>query len=91
MACLLPGPTLLGIFNRTNKQTKNHIFVVELDTDASSEALEKSDNHIGIYIKSIMSLYSVDASYFDDTLGRRKSLLLASKQRIHIWIEYDGE
>ncbi|KAL1207594.1 putative L-type lectin-domain containing receptor kinase II.2 [Cardamine amara subsp. amara] len=82
----------LGIFNRTNdNKTENHILAVELDTNASSEALEESDNHVGIDINSIVSNYSVDASYFDDTLGRRKSLLLASKQRIHIWIEYDGE
>ncbi|KAG7589214.1 Concanavalin A-like lectin/glucanase domain superfamily [Arabidopsis suecica] len=82
----------LGIFNRTNdNKTENHIFAVELDTNASSEALEESDNHVGIDINSIISVYSVDASYFDDTKGLRKSLVLASKQRIRIWIEYDGE
>lgn len=82
----------LGIFNRTNdNKTENHILAVELDTNASPEALEESDNHVGIDINSIVSVYSVDASYFDDTEGLRKSLVLASKQRIHIWIEYDGE
>ncbi|CAH8257342.1 unnamed protein product [Arabidopsis lyrata] len=82
----------LGIFNRTNdNKTENHILAIELDTNASSEALEESDNHVGIDINSIVSVYSADASYFDDTEGLRKSLVLASKQRIRIWIEYDGE
>ncbi|XP_010470636.1 PREDICTED: putative L-type lectin-domain containing receptor kinase II.2 [Camelina sativa] len=82
----------LGIFNRTNdNKTENHILAVELDTNASSEALEESDNHVGIDINSIVSVYSADASYFDDTEGLRKRLVLASEKRIHIWIDYDGE
>ncbi|KAF8044581.1 hypothetical protein N665_7724s0001 [Sinapis alba] len=82
----------LGIFNRTNdNKTENHILAIELDTNASSEALEDSDNHVGIDINSIVSVESKDASYVDDTVGLNRSLVLASKQRIRIWIEYDGE
>ncbi|CAF2113830.1 unnamed protein product [Brassica oleracea var. botrytis] len=82
----------LGIFNRGNdNKTENHILAVELDTNASSEALEESDNHVGIDVNSIVSVESKDASYFDDTVGMNRSLVLASKQRIRIWIEYDGE
>ncbi|CAH8391462.1 unnamed protein product [Eruca vesicaria subsp. sativa] len=82
----------LGIFNRTNdNKTENHILAIEFDTNASSEALEDSDNHVGIDINSIVSVESKDASYFDDTVGLNKSLVLASKERIHIWIEYDGD
>ncbi|CDY11517.1 BnaA09g40830D [Brassica napus] len=82
----------LGIFNMTNdNKTENHILAIELDTNVSSQALEESDNHVGIDVNSIVSVESKDASYFDDTVGMNRSLVLASKQRIRIWIEYDGE
>ncbi|CAH8267685.1 unnamed protein product [Arabidopsis lyrata] len=73
----------LGIFNKTSdNQTKNHILAVEFDTNPSSEAIN---------INSIVSVKSENASYYDDTTRRNITLLLASKQRIHVWIDYDAE
>ncbi|KFK34005.1 hypothetical protein AALP_AA5G089400 [Arabis alpina] len=82
----------LGVFNKTNdNRTDNHILAVEIDTHDNPEALDSSDNHVGIDINSIVSIQYENASYFDDTVKMNSSMLLASKQRIHIWIEYDGE
>ena len=82
----------LGIFNKTSdNQTDNHIVAVEFDTNPSSEAVEESGNHVGININSIVSIKSETASYYDDTLMMNITLLLASKQKIHVWIDYDAE
>lgn len=82
----------LGIFNKTSdNQTENHILAVEFDTNPSSEAVEETDNHVGININSIVSVKSANARYYDDTTRRNITLLLASKQRIHVWIDYDAE
>ncbi|XP_019088323.1 PREDICTED: probable L-type lectin-domain containing receptor kinase II.1 [Camelina sativa] len=81
----------LGIFNRTNdNNSTNHILAVELDTHESSEQLDKSNNHVGIDIYSIVSVKSEEASYFNATEGKNTSLLLASGKSILIWIDYDG-
>ncbi|KAG2310905.1 hypothetical protein Bca52824_022462 [Brassica carinata] len=77
----------LGLFNKTNdNKTENHIRAVELDTNLSLEALDKSDNHVGIDINSIVSVEYANASYFNDTEGKNKSLLLTSANSILIWI-----
>ncbi|KFK27437.1 hypothetical protein AALP_AA8G382200 [Arabis alpina] len=81
----------LGLFNKTNdNKTENHIIAVELDTNDSSESFDKSGNHVGIDINSIVSVASADASYFNDTEGKNISLRLASGRSILIWIDYDG-
>ncbi|CAA7032259.1 unnamed protein product [Microthlaspi erraticum] len=82
----------LGIFNETHKNsTENHILAVELDTNQGPEALDESDNHVGIDINSIFSFAYANASYFDSTKGRNKTLLLAGRKSIIIWIDYDGK
>ncbi|ESQ42460.1 hypothetical protein EUTSA_v10015412mg [Eutrema salsugineum] len=81
----------LGLFNRTNdNKTENHILAVELDTNESSEQLETSANHVGIDINSIVSVAYADASYYDETEKKNKTLMLASGKSILIWIDYDG-
>ncbi|XP_024012503.1 putative L-type lectin-domain containing receptor kinase II.2 isoform X2 [Eutrema salsugineum] len=81
----------LGLFNRTNdNKTENHILAVELDTNDSSEQADKSANHVAININSIVSVEHADASYFNDTEKKNKTLLLASEKSILMWIDYDG-
>ncbi|KAL1193159.1 putative L-type lectin-domain containing receptor kinase II.1 [Cardamine amara subsp. amara] len=81
----------LGLFNRTNdNKSDNHILAVELDTNDSPEAADKSNNHVGIDINSIVSVEYANASYFDGTVRLNKNLLLASRKSIMIWIDYDG-
>ncbi|KAF8053910.1 hypothetical protein N665_1363s0012 [Sinapis alba] len=83
----------LGLFtpgNKNKNKTETQILAVELDTNESSEPLDESDNHVGIDVNSIVSVEYANASYFDDTEGKNKLLLLASKKRILVWIDYDG-
>ncbi|CAH8280186.1 unnamed protein product [Arabidopsis lyrata] len=81
----------LGIFNKTNdNKTENHILAIELDTNDSSESFDKSGNHVGIDINSIVSVEYANASYFNDTQGKNITLSLASGKSILIWIDYDG-
>ncbi|CAN6849518.1 unnamed protein product [Brassica oleracea] len=79
----------LGLFNsENNNKTENHILAVELDTNQSPEAHDESDNHVGIDINSIVSVAYANASYYSK--GKIKPLLLASGDRILVWIDYDG-
>ncbi|KAL9283972.1 putative L-type lectin-domain containing receptor kinase II.2 RLK-Pelle-L-LEC family [Arabidopsis thaliana] len=81
----------LGLFNRKNdNKTENHILAVELDTNSSPEAIEDSDNHVGIDINSIISEDSANASYFSGTEGKNISFRLASEKSILVWIDYNG-
>ncbi|KAG7606633.1 Concanavalin A-like lectin/glucanase domain superfamily [Arabidopsis thaliana x Arabidopsis arenosa] len=81
----------LGLFNRKNdNKTENHILAVELDTNPSPEAIEDSDNHVGIDINSIISEDSANASYFSGTEGKNISFRLASEKSILVWIDYNG-
>ncbi|XP_013619185.1 PREDICTED: putative L-type lectin-domain containing receptor kinase II.2 [Brassica oleracea var. oleracea] len=81
----------LGLFNSANNnKTETRILAIELDTNESSEPLDQSDNHVGIDVNSIFSVQYANASYFDATEGKNKTLLLASEKPILIWIDYDG-
>ncbi|CAH8366185.1 unnamed protein product [Eruca vesicaria subsp. sativa] len=81
----------LGLFNKTNDgKSENHILAVELDTNQNPEAFDESSNHVGIDINSIASVESANASYFNATEGKNKTMLLGSGNHILIWIEYDG-
>ncbi|KAG2310917.1 hypothetical protein Bca52824_022474 [Brassica carinata] len=81
----------LGLFTPGNKnKTETQILAVELDTNESSEPLDESDNHVGIDVNSIVSVEYANATYFDATEGKNKTLRLASKKRILVWIDYDG-
>ncbi|CAN8253270.1 unnamed protein product [Cochlearia groenlandica] len=79
----------LGIFTNNN-DTAKHTLAVELDTNNSDEAGDKSDNHVGIDINSKYSEVYANASYFNDTEGKNRSLLLASSKSILVWIDYNG-
>ncbi|KAL1222084.1 putative L-type lectin-domain containing receptor kinase II.2 [Cardamine amara subsp. amara] len=83
--------SFLGFVNtRTNNKTDTHILAIELDTNGSAEADEKSGNHVGIDVNGIFSVASDNASYFNGTEGKNNTLVLANGRSILIWIEYDG-
>ncbi|XP_009126719.1 putative L-type lectin-domain containing receptor kinase II.2 [Brassica rapa] len=79
----------LGLFSLENKnKTEKQILAVEFDTNKSSEPLDESGNHVGIDINSIVSVHHADAGYYSE--GKIKPLLLASGDRILVWIDYNG-
>ena len=90
----LPGAQssqFLGLFNdKTNDDSANHVFAVELDTNMNSEYGDIDKNHVGIDINSIRSTISKTAGYFtNSTRGGFKNLNLVN-QKLQVWIEYDG-
>ncbi|XVF55233.1 hypothetical protein PTKIN_Ptkin06aG0020400 [Pterospermum kingtungense] len=90
----LPGAIAgqyLGLFNgSTNGIATNHVVAVELDTIQNPEFHDVNDNHVGIDINGLMSNTSFPAGYYEDGTGQFKNLTLISRQRMQVWVEYDG-
>ncbi|KAL9831296.1 putative L-type lectin-domain containing receptor kinase I.2 RLK-Pelle-L-LEC family [Arabidopsis thaliana] len=80
----------LGLFNRsTNGSTSSHILAVELDTVQSAEFDDIDNNHVGIDVNSLQSVFSASASYYSNREGKNISLLLLSGDPIQVWIDYE--
>ncbi|KAL0915113.1 hypothetical protein M5K25_015512 [Dendrobium thyrsiflorum] len=79
----------IGLLNRTNLgKPSNHLIAVELDTNYSPEFDDINNNHVGIDVNSLRSLYSANASYFSDRVGTQ-NLILGTGNLIQVWVEYD--
>lgn len=79
----------IGLFNRTNQgNPSNHLVAIELDTNYSPEFDDIIDNHVGINVNGLRSVYSASASYFSDGVGT-ENLTLAAGKPIQVWVEYD--
>ncbi|KAJ6853249.1 putative L-type lectin-domain containing receptor kinase IV.1 [Iris pallida] len=80
----------LGLFNSNNNgNSSNHVFAVELDTIQSSEFQDIDDNHVGVDVNSLRSVYSHTAGYYDS--GSFRNLTLHSGQPMQVWIDFGGE
>ncbi|KAL5973401.1 hypothetical protein ACLOJK_030051 [Asimina triloba] len=90
----LPGTLpnqFLGLFNAsTYNQSSTNLFAVELDTIQDTDMQDVDNNHVGIDVKSPISIQSAPAAYYDGTRGENRSLNLLSGDPMKVWIEYDG-
>ncbi|XP_031281804.1 L-type lectin-domain containing receptor kinase IV.1-like [Pistacia vera] len=82
----------LGLFNDSNNgNASNHVFAIEFDTVQNAEFADIDNNHVGIDVNSLKSEISAPAGYYDNQTGEFKNLTLIDRQRIQVWVEYDGE
>ncbi|CAD5324926.1 unnamed protein product [Arabidopsis thaliana] len=80
----------LGLFNiSTNGSPSSHVLAVELDTVQSAEFDDIDNNHVGIDVNSLQSVFSASASYYSNREGKNISLLLLSGDPIQVWIDYE--
>jgi hypothetical protein len=87
----------LGLLNSQSNtgpaNASNHIFAVELDTIKNDEFHDIDDNHVGVDINTLSSVYSHSASFYDDKDGTLKNLNLFSSDGVamQVWVDYDGK
>jgi len=102
MALVIPGKDFsnasgaqyLGLLNSTsNNGPGDHFFAVELDTIKNNEFHDIDDNHVGVDINTLTSLYSHTAAFYDKTDGTLRSLSLISShgKAMQAWVDYDGQ
>ncbi|XP_066360859.1 L-type lectin-domain containing receptor kinase SIT2-like [Miscanthus floridulus] len=94
------GAQYLGLLNSTsnNDGPSDHFFAVEVElyTIKNNEFHDIDDNHVGVDINTLTSLYSHTAAFYDgdDTGGTLRSLRLISsdgKKAMQAWVDYDGQ
>ncbi|XP_057455516.1 probable L-type lectin-domain containing receptor kinase VII.2 [Lotus japonicus] len=82
----------LGLFNRSSSgNSSNHVFAVEFDDFRNEEFNEENDNHVGVNLNSMISLYSEPAGFWGGENGDDlEKLKLANGQNYQVWIEYEN-
>ncbi|KAK7272383.1 hypothetical protein RJT34_28930 [Clitoria ternatea] len=79
----------LGLFNRSSSgNSSNHVFAVEFDDFRNEEFNERNDNHVGVDLNSMVSLYSEPAGFWDGE--KNETLKLASGENFQVWIEFEN-
>ncbi|XP_028761669.1 probable L-type lectin-domain containing receptor kinase VII.2 [Neltuma alba] len=77
----------LGLFNRTNDgDPSNHIFGIEFDDFRNEDFNDINDNHVGVDLNSLISLYSQRAGFWDG--DQFEELKLDSGDNYQVWIEF---
>ncbi|KAJ4872141.1 L-type lectin-domain containing receptor kinase I.9 [Raphanus sativus] len=77
----------LGAFNAST----SNVLAVELDTIWNPEFndIKTSDGHVGIDVKSPISIAVAPSSYYSDTRGKNVSVNLLSGNPIQVWVDYE--
>ncbi|CAN8288162.1 unnamed protein product [Cochlearia groenlandica] len=86
------GLGYLGLVNRnSNGNPQNHLFAVEFDVFRDRSLQDINDNHVGIDVNSVNSVYSVKSGYWVMTRNGWlfKDLDLCSGDKYKAWIEYN--
>lgn len=81
----------MGFLNRTNNDgnPKHHIFGIEFDVFKNQEFGDIDNNHIGIDVSSLTSLYSLSAGYWsNDDQDVFKRIRLNNGKDYQVWIDY---
>lgn len=74
----------LGMFTPKNvDNTTNQLFAVELDTKLTREFGDVDDNHVGIDVNNLLSIYSHPAGYYTSN-GTFSPLRLASGEPMQV-------
>lgn len=80
----------LGLFNAADiGNSTNHIFAVEFDTVQDFEFADINDNHVGIDLNTLVSNFSVPASYVMEN-STRQNVTLKDGHTIQAWVDYDS-
>ncbi|KMT11060.1 hypothetical protein BVRB_5g111480 [Beta vulgaris subsp. vulgaris] len=81
----------LGLFNAANLgNISDHIFAVEFDTVKDFEYGDIDDNHIGIDLNSLVSNFSVPATYILEN-STKVNVTMKAGYTIQAWVDYDAE
>lgn len=82
----------LGLFNRsTAGNASNHVLAIEFDDFRNEEFNEVNDNHVGVDLNSMMSVFSEPAGFWGGRYGEEmEDLKLASGQNYQVWIEFEN-
>ncbi|KAJ6832971.1 L-type lectin-domain containing receptor kinase IV.2-like [Iris pallida] len=82
----------LGLFNSENCSAANHVLAVELDTIENQEFADINDNHVGIDVNCLKSVYSRPAGYYSGraTDDQFESLNLHSGEPMQVWVDFAG-
>ncbi|KAI4322682.1 hypothetical protein L6164_022352 [Bauhinia variegata] len=80
----------LGLFNRSDEgNPSNHVFGIEFDIFRNEEFDDINDNHVGVDINSLSSLYSEPAGFWGGRDGEElEELLLGNRENYQVWIEF---
>ncbi|KAK2424567.1 putative L-type lectin-domain containing receptor kinase VII.2 [Trifolium repens] len=80
----------LGLFNRSSSgDYSNHVFAVEFDDFRNEEFDEVNDNHVGVDLNSMVSMYSEPAEFWGGKNGENlEKLKLSSGENYQVWIEF---
>ncbi|XP_020229399.1 probable L-type lectin-domain containing receptor kinase VII.2 [Cajanus cajan] len=81
----------LGLFNRsTSGNSSNHVLAVEFDDFRNEDFNEENDNHVGVDLNSMISLYSEPAGFWGGREGEElEGLKLADGRNYQVWIEFE--
>lgn len=80
----------LGLFNRTNAgNSSNHIFGIEFDDFRNEEFNDINDNHVGVDLNSLISLYSQTAGFWGErNRDKLEELKLDNGKNYQVWVEF---
>ncbi|KAK7257432.1 hypothetical protein RIF29_31413 [Crotalaria pallida] len=82
----------LGLFNRSNLgYSSNHVFAIEFDDFRNEEFNDINDNHVGVDLNSLISLYSEPAGFWigNERDGEKlEELELDNGHNYQVWIEF---
>ncbi|XP_021856967.2 L-type lectin-domain containing receptor kinase S.4 [Spinacia oleracea] len=80
----------LGLFNAANiGNISDHVFAVEFDTVKDFEFQDIDDNHIGINLNSLVSNFSVPATYVMEN-STKQNVSMKAGHTIQSWVDYDA-
>ncbi|KAK9063874.1 hypothetical protein SSX86_017746 [Deinandra increscens subsp. villosa] len=81
----------LGLFSKeVDGNSSNHVFGVEFDVFRNQNYGDINDNHVGIDVNSLTSVYSRTPGYYPDGGGRFISFLLNDGRNYQVWIKYQN-
>jgi hypothetical protein len=82
----------MGLINdHNNGEATNRFFAVELDTNQNDVYHDINDNHVGININGLTSIYSRSAGYYEGKDADFHNVTLASYKVMQVWLEYNGD
>ena len=82
-----------GLFNRSNLgNSSNHVFSIEFDDFKNEDFSDVNDNHVGVDLNTLISLYSEPAGFW---IGGRdgeklEELKLDDGHNYQVWIRVFG-
>ncbi|XP_027331722.1 L-type lectin-domain containing receptor kinase S.1 [Abrus precatorius] len=79
-----------GLFTNETSPSPFPLIAVEFDTGQNPEFNDIDDNHIGIDLNNIVSVFSTPAGYYNSSAAF-VPLRMRTGQNIHAWIDFNSE